>query len=446
VRQQRTREHGAILIQVAIGMVALMALSALAIDYGVKVASRRAAQNAADAGALAGAIALSFDNPNDKSNTGPAKQSALKYALANGVWGQSPNVNVTTDITFPACPAPGGTTCVRVDVYRNQERGNALPMFFGGLVGVNSQGVKASAIAKVLTGDQTDCLKPWAVIDRWDEFAGTEPDWNQPGGDPDWNMLSTFDRYSTGTGNNPPQENDLYVPPDPTVTSESDPRHWGTGFNPVRDQGRQFAIKVDNSGAISSGWFRSVDLPRVDTQNGGAQAYSSNIVSCNGWPTAIADPAVPCPTDPTQINSWQDKIYWAQRGCLRVQTGIAQGPTVAGIQELIDRDSDASWDPSTKTVVNCASPCPRIVPVGLLDINKYLQLDPSGSGGIVRLVNIFGFFIEGMGDVDAKTGAITVPVKNGKSVVGRLITIPGLASGNSTTNTASFIKTIILVR
>ena len=420
-------------------MVALMALSALAIDYGVKIAARRAAQNAADAGALAGAISLSYDNPNDKSNSGPAKQAALKYALANGVWGQSPNVDLTTDITFPPCPNPGGggATCVQVDVYRNQQRGNPLPTFFGGLVGVNNQGVKASAIAKVVTGDQTECLKPWAVIDRWDEFAGTEPDWNLPGGDPDWTNLSTFDKYSDGKGQNPPPEPDLYVPPSSTST--------GTGFNPKRDIGRQFAIKVDQNGPISAGWFRSVDLPRADTQNGGAQAYSDNIVSCNGWPTAIADPNVPCPTLSTAINSWEDKIYWAARGCLRVQTGIAQGPTVAGIQTLIDRDPTAYWD--GKQVVTTKSPSPRIVPVGLLDIDTYLSINPSGSGGIVRLVNIFGFFIEGMGDVDPKTGAITVPVKNGKSVIGRLINIPGMYSGSSNINpNASFLQTIILVR
>jgi Flp pilus assembly protein TadG len=440
VRQHGPTQRGAILIQVAIGMVALMALSALAIDYGVKVAARRAAQNAADAGALAGAIALSYDNPNDKTNTGPAKQSALKYALANGVWGQSPNVDVTTDITFPPCPNPGGggATCVQVDVYRNQARGNPLPMFFGGLVGVTNQGVKASAIAKVVTGDQTDCIKPWAVVDRWDEFSGSEPDWNLPAGDPDWNNTSTFDRYSTGTGNNPPQENDLYVPPNKNNN--------GTGFNPKQDQGRQFAIKVDQNGVISSGWFRSVDLPRTDTTNGGAQAYGDNIVSCNGWPTAIADPDVPCPTSATSITSWEDKIYWAARGCLRVQTGVAQGPTVSGIQTLVARDPNAYWDDSKKVVVSSMSPSPRIVPVGLLDIDQYLKINPSGSGGVVRLVNIFGFFIEGMGDID-KNGNIQFPVKNGKAVVGRLISIPGLASGSSKiVPTASFLQTIILVR
>ena len=47
------------------------------------------------------------------------------------------------------------------------------------------------------------------------------------------------------------------------------------------------------------------------------------------------------------------------------------------------------------------------------------------------MVNIFGFFIEGMGDVDRNTGAITLKA-NGQSVIGRIMTIPAEATGAST--------------
>ena len=43
-------------------------------------------------------------------------------------------------------------TCVKVDAFRNQARGNPLPMFFGKLVGVANQGVVATATAQVVTG------------------------------------------------------------------------------------------------------------------------------------------------------------------------------------------------------------------------------------------------------------------------------------------------------
>ena len=110
--------------------------------------------------------------------------------------------------------APGlPDTCIKVDVYRNQARNNPLPMFFGNLLGIGSQGVRATATAQIVTGNRTDCLKPWAILDRWDEYnaAGGEPDYPSP--DPDFNYNSTFDKYSDGKGQAPPQEADLYVPP-----------------------------------------------------------------------------------------------------------------------------------------------------------------------------------------------------------------------------------------
>ena len=65
---------------------------------------------------------------------------------------------------------------------------------------------------------------------------------------------------------------------------------------------------------------------------------------------------------------------------------------------------------------------------------------------MIRLVNIYGFFVEGMGDVDVATGAMTLNA-NGRSVIGRIMTIPAMSSGSSTLpNEASFLRTIILVR
>src|SRR5205814_10269125 len=57
-----TPERGAIFIQVAISIIALTAFTAFVVDYGVLWVARGQAQNAADAGALAGAIALAFDD------------------------------------------------------------------------------------------------------------------------------------------------------------------------------------------------------------------------------------------------------------------------------------------------------------------------------------------------------------------------------------------------
>ena len=54
-------DRGAIIIHVALALLALIAFSAFVVDMGAMWVSRGQAQNAADAGALAGAVALMKD-------------------------------------------------------------------------------------------------------------------------------------------------------------------------------------------------------------------------------------------------------------------------------------------------------------------------------------------------------------------------------------------------
>src|SRR5690242_19609449 len=105
MRSHRSSERGAILIQTALAMVLLIGFGMFAVDYGVMWTGRGQAQNAADAGALAGATALAFDNSTDRTDTGPAKVAAHEFAVDNYVWGQAPANDVSTDVTFPTTPA-----------------------------------------------------------------------------------------------------------------------------------------------------------------------------------------------------------------------------------------------------------------------------------------------------------------------------------------------------
>jgi Flp pilus assembly protein TadG len=422
-------QQGAVLIQVAVAMLALLALSSFVFDYGVMWVSRGQAQNSADAGALSGAISLAFNSPTDQAS---ARARAIAMAQANKVWQQAPSVT-NADVTFPACPPgiPGPQDqCVKVDVFRNQARGNPLPTFFAKLAGISNQGTVATATAQVVTGDTTSCLRPWAVLDRWQEF-GPEGPTPLPS--------STFDRYSTGQGNSPPQENDLYVPPF---------QGGGTGYTLPADRGRQFGIKMGPSGGneISSGWFRTIDLPRADTTQLGNNTVQNNILSCNGMPASFANPNTVCPA--SIPNNWDDTAYWAARGCYRVQTGATVGSTRNSIEALIARDAGARWSNGDITGSTFDPPAgsPRVVPVGVMDIDWYLSQDPTGNNGVLRMVNIFGFFIEGMGNVDRNTGAITLAA-NGQSVIGRIMTLPATAVGNATLpGNASFLVTVRLVR
>ena len=104
----------------------LLAFSAFVLDYGVMWTARRQAQNAADAGALAGATARGYDDYDDPPDSGGiVPQIASNVAAANLIWNQPG----TTVVTFD-CPAGVTGRCVRVDVYRNGENGSSsLPTF-----------------------------------------------------------------------------------------------------------------------------------------------------------------------------------------------------------------------------------------------------------------------------------------------------------------------------
>ena len=52
---------------VGLGMMAFLSASMLAIDVGMLMTARSQAQNSADAGALAGATALVYDNYTDRT-------------------------------------------------------------------------------------------------------------------------------------------------------------------------------------------------------------------------------------------------------------------------------------------------------------------------------------------------------------------------------------------
>jgi hypothetical protein len=157
-----------VLVHVTIAMIGLLAFSSLVIDYGVMWAARRQAQNAADAAAPAGAISLAYVDFGSRT-----ARRALAVAAQNQVWGEAPDVTAA-DITFPPCPpgSPGENTssCIRVNVFRNQRAGgNPLPTFFAKIVGIDEQGVRATATAEALFGDSTDCVRPFAIPDKRDE-------------------------------------------------------------------------------------------------------------------------------------------------------------------------------------------------------------------------------------------------------------------------------------
>jgi Flp pilus assembly protein TadG len=164
-------DRGAILVYVAVAIAVLMAFSAFVVDYGVFWLARGQAQNAADAGALAGAVARAYDEPAAASPTVITLQGAQSAATANLIAGEVLPVSAVEVDGDPATACPDwakgqGGPCVRVSVYRDRAHGNALGTYFGPLFGSQSLDVQATATAQVRAANTTDCLKPFMMPDR----------------------------------------------------------------------------------------------------------------------------------------------------------------------------------------------------------------------------------------------------------------------------------------
>jgi hypothetical protein len=412
-------EQGAILIQVAVASLVLIAFTAFVVDYGILWVSRSAAQNSADAGALAGAVALGLDDFENRDDDGPAKLAALNFALANDIFGEDPDVDVESDIYFyPDDPAKFPAecvddTCIRVDVFRNQDRGNPLPIWFGLLVGLTDQGVRATAIGRASTGNATDCLKPWAVVDRWQERAPVNPGV--------WTPASTFDKYIT-KGPSAGQIDPAIVPPDlyvaPTAISP------GTGFHPFNadhsytdDYGRQLVLKAgdNNDFQFGSGWFKALSFGGP-----GGKVYGDNIKGCIGITYKVGD-------ELTVDNEPGEKV------------GPTKQAVMTDSDSLYNQDPTAYWDETMNgdhggVNGSAYAVSPRIVAVPLVNPDIIAEVNKGGRT-TVPISNIMGFFIEGL-------------TADNKGVVGRLMTMPGLKSvgGAPIGPESAFLITISLIR
>jgi Putative Flp pilus-assembly TadE/G-like len=401
-------DSGAILAYVAVAMIVMLGVSTFVADYGVLWASRRQAQNSADAAAMAGAIALAYDDGTDLTYSGPAKESALLVSQKNFVWGAAPSVSSTSDISFPTCP-DGVGTCIRVNVYRNAERGDALPMFFGYFVGLSTQDVRATATAEVEFANATDCLKPWAVVDKWAEHYPVDP--------APWTLTSTFDKYDKFGNPNPAITTpDVYVAP-----TEDD---FGTGFHPYEsdgktrtsDYGLELTLKLGNQNDFdfATGWFAALAL--LDSKGG--HDYLNNIKHCVGVTYKIGD-SIPINTEPGE------------------KVGPTEQATEGDIDSLINQDPGAFWDPNLLgpniggVSHSAYGMSPRVVAIPLVNPDIMMEVQKGGRTD-VPIANIMGFFVDHYDN-------------SAKSVVGYLCAMPGKLAGPGGVK-GTFLRTIVLVQ
>jgi Flp pilus assembly protein TadG len=340
LRALREDERGMSLVFVAVGLMSFMAATTLAIDVGMFMTARNQAQNSADAGALAGAVALAQNSFTDRTASGPAVQSAVLTARENRVVGD--DVDVTPDdVTFPAGPT-GATNRVQVQVYRTVERENAVPTLLGKFFGVPSVDIMAKATAEASPANAMTCVKPFMIPDKWIE--------NQT---PPWDPSDEFDKYRpNGTMIDNP---DTYIGSGPTYS----------GYSYTNDIGRELTLRAATGNEINPSFYYSWKMPG-DT---GGEFYRENIANCN-----------------------TSRII---RGANIVQEpGAMEGPTIQGILELIAKDPDAYWDTSCNCVKGSryTGQSPRVFPIPLYDPLLAAENRRNGRAADYVVANFLGFF------------------------------------------------------
>ena len=387
----RRSERGAILIQTALSILVLMGFTVFVCDYGVVLVSRAQAQNAADSGALAGAVAMLYDvtDPGDLAQLdATVRPIAHGTALLNTVWNESGGVMVS----FPLCtPGDQAIYCVQVSVYRNGLHGsNTLPVFFGPLLGIDWQGAGASSRAIAGFANGTTCMRPLALPDL---FTG-----------------SADDLFSAG---------DIYTPPDAD--------NPGTGYTSSIFHGTELVLKETPAGGlqVGPGWFQLLDLV----------------------PGGAGDPK-------EQLRACRTDVYGLGDGITgKLHPGVGAGIVKEAVDNLIALDPGASWNAGTKRIQNscvetrscsqynatgtalvadpAATVSPRLITLPVFNPRRWIQ------NGQLRIVNFVGFFV-----VETFEGP------TGHEIRGVLLRKSGLLLSDKPVinEHSAFLKTVRLVR
>ena len=404
-RSGLSSERGATLINAAMIVFLSFGLGTFVVDYGAFWLSRHQAQNAADAGAMAGALARAFDDFDDPPDSaGPAFRNASQVAGLN-----LPS-SVVAAPSFPACPAEltGPDRCVRVDVSLDETNyPELLKPRFGKTLLLTTQSVQATATARVLVANATNCLRPWAVPDKWTE-ASLPPN-------------PSFRKYNDATGALLGAPHDEYQAPD-----SADP---GTGFRFATGNAPSPAPEAGDFGLalpltfstnpslvtdlIVPGWLVALDLP-------------GGYAACNGQLVQVGDQVALSPAN----------------------------PSTADFTQLFDQDPGATWESASRTIGgSCAPACapisPRVVAVAVFDTELFQYrravmdwtMCPPGRPGCAQcpssvvpcasIVNIVGAFID-----DSVGGSV------------HLTSYLGVASTDlpRLSRDSSFLKAVTLVR
>jgi hypothetical protein len=337
LRHLRDDERGISLLYIGTGFLAFFAATSLAIDVGMLMTARTQTQNAADGGALGGAIALALDSFDDRSAGGPAVQSAINTALENRVLG-APVAVEPSDVTFPVAPS-GEANRVHVAVFRTAARNNPLSTFIAAVFGNETADIAAGATAEAAPANAITCVRPFTIPDRWQEN-------NVPPND-------TFDRYDN-KGNVIPNA-DVYI-------------QGQNGYDSEDDKGTLLVLRAGTGNNVAPTFYYSWSMPGGNGEIG-ADWYEANITQCN-------------------------QAVFKDRDPMTQEPGNMMGPTVHAVSDLIAQDPTAYWDDDEQRVKSPLGRSPRIFPIPLYDPDFFQSGKMNGRNATLEMVNWIGFFVE----------------------------------------------------
>jgi hypothetical protein len=226
----------------AFGLLGLVIACLLVIAIGLLYYSKAEAERTADAAALAGVSA--YLEYGGDSAVAKGKERAWEYALKNPVFG---GVLDQDHITVTATPS-NNTLEVTVTV--------TVQTFFDRFLGKNdSVTVKGHAIAKIQGSGTVQCLKPFAIPDRW----------NDADSDGFYDAGETYVTATTGYG---------------TSYKNSDGQDYNNDF------GRLVTVRPSGTNnSTTAGWFFLLDLNN-EGSNMNVRSVIENDCSANTqWTT-----------------------------------------------------------------------------------------------------------------------------------------------------------------
>ena len=157
-------QAGTIMIMIAVAIVVIFGFCILCLDMPMVMLDRSQLQNAADAAALAGALAYAHSNGDQSAAITQAIQIA---SLNNAIQDRLSAIVITAaDVSFP------GNNQIRVRTHRTRATGDPLTVHFLKILDPSSDNmsdVSATATAQAFPIEQTYCVQPWAFPDSFND-------------------------------------------------------------------------------------------------------------------------------------------------------------------------------------------------------------------------------------------------------------------------------------